>query len=128
MLTAFMQETAAWRSLTPAARAVYVEMRLRYYGANNGWIALSVRDAAERCNINKDTAGKALSTLQERGFIECATPGGFNRKVRHATEWRLLDVRCDKSGALPTKAFMRWRPPASAQRETRSGNVPDAVP
>lgn len=127
MLTAFMLNSAAWRALKPAERAVYVELRRRYYGQNNGSIALSVRDAAERCNINKDTARKALSRLQELGFIECATPGGFSLKLRHATEWRLLDERCDKTGALPTKAFMRWRPVAS-ESKARSEDVPNTVP
>jgi hypothetical protein len=127
-LDLFMMESAAWRSLTPAARAVYTEVRRRYNGSNNGSIALSVRDAAARCNINKDTAAKAFVTLQERGFIECVTPGGFTRKVRHATEWRLLNERCDKTGVLPTKAFMRWRPPEGAERKPRSGSVPNPVP
>ena len=128
MLSWFMLDSVAWRSLTPAARVVYVELRRRFHGVNNGWIAFSVRDAADRCNINKDTARKAFVTLQERGFIECVTPGGFTRKVRHATEWRLLDERCDKTGALPTKAFMRWRPEAANDCKTRSGNKADTVP
>jgi DNA-binding transcriptional regulator YhcF (GntR family) len=123
-----MMESVAWRSLKPAERAVYVELRRRFNGVNNGWLALSVRDAAERCNINKDTASKALATLQERGFTECVTPGGFTRKVRHATEWRLLDERCNKTGALPSKAFMRWRPAEVAERETRSGNSAATAP
>jgi hypothetical protein len=127
-LDSFMMESAAWRSLTAAARVVYIEVRRRFNGVNNGWITLSVRDAAERCNINKDTARKALATLQDLGFIECVTPGGFTRKVRHATEWRLLDERCDKTGALPTKAFMRWRPEQSPQRISRSEIKADAVP
>lgn len=127
-LDSFMMESAAWRSLTPAERAVYIEVRRRFNGANNGWIALSVRDAADRCNINKDTGRKALATLQARGFIECVTPGGFSRKVRHATEWRLLDERCDKTGALPSKAFMRWRPEPAAERISRSENKADTVP
>lgn len=127
-LDGFMLDSAAWCSLTPAERVVYVELRRRYNGKNNGLIALSVRDAADRCNINKDTARKALSRLQERGFTECVTPGGFSLKLRHATEWRLLDERCDKTGALPTKAFMRWRPQEASERKARSENVSDTVP
>src|SRR4051812_15162650 len=88
-LTWFMLESQAWRSLTPAARSVYVELAKVYNGRNNGWLALSVRDAADHCRINKDTASKAFAALQATGFVECVTPGGFSRKVRHATEWRL---------------------------------------
>lgn len=128
MLTWFMLESPAWRALTPAARATYIELAKLYNGRNNGWLALSVRDAAERCRINKDTAGRALASLQHVGFIECVTPGGFSRKVRHATEWRLTAERCDKSGALPAKTFMRWAPSALPERKTRSQSSAAPVP
>jgi len=127
-LTWFMLESAAWRALTPAARATYIELAKLYNGRNNGWLALSVRDAAERCKINKDTAAKALAALQGAGFVECVIPGGFSRKVRHATEWRLTGERCDKTGALPSKAFMRWRPPPPSQCRTRSQSRVETVP
>lgn len=106
----FLMESAAWRSLKPQDRAVYLEIAALYDGKNNGRLALGVREAAERCNINKDTAGVAFQRLQDRGFIECSVPGGFTRKVRHATEWRLTQYRCDRTATLPTKAFMKWRP------------------
>jgi hypothetical protein len=78
-------------------------------GFNNGTIALSARDAARLCKINKDTAGRSFKELIEEGFIEAVTPGGFSRKDPHATEWRLTHQRCDKTGELPSKAFMRRR-------------------
>lgn len=127
MLQRFMMDSAAWRDLTPAARAIYLEVAKLYNGRNNGHLALSVRDAADRCRVNKDTAAKALASLQHHGFIECVTVGGFSRKVRHATEWRLAIERCDKTQALPTKAFMRWSSPPS-ESKTRSGNSAPAVP
>lgn len=109
-----MLESEAWARLTTNARAVYLEVARRYNGKNNGFLALSVRDAAERCRINKDTAKRAFDELQALGFIECAVAGGFSRKVRHASEWRLTVARCDRTGERETKAFMRWRsePPA----------------
>ena len=105
----WMLASAAWCSLTPAARVVYVVLASRYNGHNNGSLALSARDAARLCNINKDTACRAFRELVDKGFIECVTPGGFSRKVRHATEWRLTIHGCDKTGELPSKAFTRWR-------------------
>jgi hypothetical protein len=98
----------AYGSLTPAARAVHVELIRRYRGSNNGSIALSARDAAKRCRINKDTASRTFQELIEKGFIVCASPGGFSRKVPHAAEWRLTHHKCDKTGDLPAKTFMRW--------------------
>jgi hypothetical protein len=112
----YMQNTAAWSTLKPQDRAVYIEVARVYNGLNNGSLARSVRQLADGANINKDTAGRCLKTLVERGFLECATPGGFNRKVPHAAEWRLTVYRCDRTGALPTKAFMKWQP----QSQTRS--------
>src|SRR5206468_4901344 len=79
-----------------------------YDGTNNGRLALSVRDAAKRCRIAKDTASRAFRELQERGFIECMKQGGFSCKIRHAAEWRVLEHTCDVTGRLPEKNFMRW--------------------
>ena len=122
----FMLDCAAWRALTPAARAVYLEVARLYNGGNNGFLALSVRNAAERCNINKDTAGRAFIDLQAHGFLDCVTPGGFSRKIRHASEWRLTAERCDRTGVPASKAFMRWSPDPKPERKPRSPS--DALP
>lgn len=116
----YMLESEAWRYLNPAARAVYLEVARLYNGRNNGLLALSVRDAAERCRINKDTAGRALEALRTTGFIDCVTPGGFSRKLRHASEWRLTVETCDRTGELPSKAFMRWRPQPPTEENQQS--------
>jgi hypothetical protein len=109
----FMLSSAAWGSLTPAARCVWISLCRRYKGHNNGWLALSVRDAAAENRINKGTASAAFKALEGRGFIECVVPGGFSRKTPHATEWRLTHVRCDRTGTPPEKGFMRWVPPTN---------------
>lgn len=106
----YLQDSAAWGSLTPAERSVFLQLRRRYNGRNNGHLALSARDAARECKVNKDTAAKAFRTLAERGFIEIASPSAFAYKLKRATEYRLTDERCDRTGAKPSNAFMRWRP------------------
>lgn len=129
----FMMASPAWRDLKASARAVYIEIAMRYNASNNGRLALSARDAARACNINKDTACQAFRELIAHGFIECATPGGFSRKVPHATEWRLSHYRCDVTGALPSKAFLKWKAPMQnavpirAQTGPNSGTVEAAV-
>ena len=116
----WMWKSAAWSSLSPAERAVYVEIEMRFFGSNNGRIGLGVRAAADACNISKGTAAKCFSRLVDTGFIECATPGGFSRKDPHASEWRLTRTRCDVSGQSASKAFMHWRPTAeNAERGTK---------
>ena len=124
-LTHFMMGTPAWLSLPPAERAVYIFVAGRYNGGNNGSIAASVRDVADNCHINKDTATKALRTLEERGFIVRVTPGSFNRKTPHAAEWRLTEWSCDKTRTVATKAYQHWRAPPQPmlpQSKTRSGS------
>ena len=118
-----MLRTPAWQALKASSRAVYLEVAIRYNGVNNGAIALSARDAARLCHLNKDTATVAFRQLVEHGFLDCVTPGGFSRKVRHATEWRLTQYRCDVTGSLPAKTFVRWRPPLqnAVPNERRSG-------
>jgi hypothetical protein len=115
----WMMNSAAWRSLSPQARCVYVEVLRLYNGANNGFLALGVRTAAERANVNKDTAARCFAVLVERGCLEPAQLGKFNQNARRATEWRLTHHRCDRTHQLPSKAFARWTPPDLERRPNR---------
>jgi Helix-turn-helix domain len=127
-LTHWLLNSQAWAALTTQERAIYIEVRRRFNGFNNGKIACSARDVASRCNINKDTAYRGLRRLEELGFIELVTPGGFTRKLRHATEWRLTTEVCDVTGARASKAFMQWKPEAAAKGKTRSEIEVEPVP
>lgn len=109
MLPHWMMALPAWRSLSPQTRVVHLELLRLYNGSNNGRIALSVRDAASRCNIAKDTAAKCLRELVEKGFTEVVNEAAFAYKLRHATEYRLTHLRCDKTGAMPSKSYARWK-------------------
>lgn len=102
----WLLDSPAYLSLSCPARAVLVEIARSYDGYNNGRIGLSVRVASGRCNIARGTAARSFEELQDRGFIECMTRGGFNRKTRHASEWRLTFWPCNDQ--LPTKEFMSW--------------------
>jgi hypothetical protein len=128
MLPRYLLESAAWRSLSAQARALYVHLALRFNGRNNGSLAFSVRDAAAECRLAKDTAGRAFSELVERGFIELAQAGAFTFKTRHAAEWRLTALPCDRTGAPASKTFMRWRPSDPPRSETQSQTRATPVP
>ena len=104
----WMLESPAYLSLGCPARGVLVEIARVYDGTNNGRLGMSVRTLTERCRIAEGTVRQALLELQDRGFIECVTKGSFNRKVQHASEWRLTWWECDMSGELPSKRFMQW--------------------
>ena len=106
----WLLRSPAWRSLTPNARAIYLELAARYAGpgSTNGRISYSVREAAYALGISKATASRALLQLRDRGFIKQMEKGAFNRKIRHATTWRLTEFGCDVTGELASKDFMRW--------------------
>ena len=110
MIYKWVLKSDAWKSLTPAARVIYIELKAIYDGKNNGYLGLSRRRAAELCRISKDTATRAFAELVEKGFIECVQQGSFNFKLRHAAEWRITEAPCDRTLQPPSKAFMRWRP------------------
>ena len=108
----FLMETAAWQSLSLAARAAYLEVAGLCNQSNNGRLALSARQLAPRLSVSRATANRAFLELAEKGFIVATKPSAFNMKTgeRRATEWRLTRYRCDVTGDLPTKAFMAWKP------------------
>lgn len=105
-LHSYLLKCAAWRSLSVCARAGLVEIYALYHGGNNGDLFMSERELGRRLAVDRRTARKALADLADRGFIAVTERGGFSRKVRHATSWRLTEHVCD--GRLPTKDFMRW--------------------
>ena len=130
-LYTWLLDSPAYLALSCPARAVLIEIAKIYDGMNNGRIALSVRRAAERCNIARGTATRAFRDLEQLGFIECVTKGAFSRKVQHATEWRLTFWSCDVTGVLPTKAFMRWGrdgPSDASQKQNAVSKYPATVP
>lgn len=107
-LYSWFTKTLAWRDLDTVARCAYIEIADRYYGTNNGRIAMSVRTLAEALHVAPATAGRALRSLEGHGFIVTTKRGGFNCKVRHASEFRLTAF-ADETGTLATKEFARWQ-------------------
>ena len=115
----YMAKTDAWRALSATARAIYIQIGLRYTGSNNGKIAYSVRDAARECNVAINTASGAFKELTELGFIEEARHGSLSRKTRIASEWRLTAFKCDLTGGVKTCAFMQRDAQARDHRYSR---------
>ena len=109
----WMLDSVAWRHASLAERCLLVELYDLYNGDNNGRLFLSVRDAARRLKIGKNTAQRGLIGLQAKGFIRPRQRGSFDWKSRQATSWILTEFPCD--GQPPTKDFMRWSPMAEIQ-------------
>jgi hypothetical protein len=123
MLDAYIVRSLAWRALSPNDKAAYLELKWRFDGLNNGRIGLGNRDLAEALHSSKDTARRALDSLQEKGFVEKAKASAFNVKNRAVTEWRLTEYKCDLTGELPTKAFMRWQEPKNSQAHEKDAQA-----
>jgi hypothetical protein len=110
----YLLNCAAYRSLDTVARCLYLELKQRYTGFNNGQIALGVRTAADALGVSKNTAQRAFVALEDRGFIRVATPSSFDQK-RLSREWLLTELPDDRDGTKPSKDFMRW--PATLLRQ-----------
>jgi hypothetical protein len=121
----YMLKSAAWRDLDPISRCLYVELKSRYMGLNNGEIPYSVREGAKELRVSKATVSRSFRQLIDHGFIAITKAGHFGYKVRHATEWRLTEFGCGND--LATKEYMRWQPPggslATAPCEARARAV-----
>lgn len=105
-----MLKSAAWRSLGGSALKVYMELRTRYNGSNNGQLILSIRDASNALGLGKATVKRAYDELQDKGFIKLRQPGRFYG--RHAAEWELTDQSFN--GRPPTNEWQTWAPPEKA--------------
>jgi hypothetical protein len=107
----WLLRSPAWQSLPGLARALYIDIAMRYNGSNNGRISYSVREGAAALGVTKDTIGRALKLLQERGFIVCTKVAHFTVKTtRDASEWRVTEYDDDVIHQHATKNFMSWQP------------------
>jgi hypothetical protein len=43
----YLLKTPAWQSLNAVARVIYIEVKFRFNGSNNGRIPYSIREAAD---------------------------------------------------------------------------------
>ena len=105
----WLQASEAWASLKPGPRVLYIELKRRHNGTNNGEIFLSHREAAKLINVTVNTATGYFRTLTERGFIRMTQapylgPSGIGK----ASMWALEELPT-RDGRAAGKAFMRYR-------------------
>ncbi len=114
----YMLETPAWLSLPVISRAAYIHLAARYNGSNNGKISLSARVLAKELGCAPGTAARALTNLDDAGFIRPTSIGLFKLKNRKASEYRLTAFRCDETGEAATRDFQQWVPPVRSDSLT----------
>jgi len=94
--------------MKPGPRALYIELKRRFKGSNNGAIYLSHRAAAVALNAHRNTVGAWFRELEKRGFISLTVvphlgPSG----IGEASVWALEELPT-QDGKPAGKGFMRW--------------------
>lgn len=101
-----MAASIAWLSLSGAAIKVYVELRRRFNGGNNGDLSLSLDEAARLLHLGKATVARAFAELEAKGFIRMTARGRWYG--RQATAYAVTDRPVGRNP--PTNAWRAWRP------------------
>ena len=128
-----MARSAAWRSLTGTAVKVYIELRSRYNGGNNGDLSLSLDEAARLLGIGKATAQRAFAELEKKGFIKLTKRGRWYGRMAstyaatdrpHGTHPQTNDWRGWQPPGVPKNAFsVLWRTDKGADGTAMEPNV-----
>ncbi len=98
----------AWANLSPRACKLYIAVRIRCNGFNNGTISYSIGEAIDLLRCGPNTACDAFDELMDKGFLKCARNSLFTLKTKEAREWTITAEKIgDKS---PTRDFKNWVP------------------
>jgi DNA-binding transcriptional MocR family regulator len=116
-----MAHSDAWRSLNGSAVKVWIELRTRFHGGNNGRLTLSLEEAARLLHIGKATAARAFRELETKGFIKLKKRGRWYGRL--ATEWAVTDKGVN--GEAATNDWKRWREASSLRAKTEIGSDAD---
>lgn len=108
-LSEALQATEAWATLKPGPKVLYIELKRRYVGTNNGQLVLSQRDAARALNVHRNTVGPWFRELEDRGFIFMTRAAYLGPSgVGQAPLWALSEL-ATVDGKPATWAFRTWR-------------------
>lgn len=118
MLRHDMMESEAWKSLSVASQALWLYIRKRYNGNNNGEIPLSCREASSFLNVSKNTAAKAFEELENRGFIKVGRDSDFRLKTKTSRRWVMTHESYNNHG--PTNEWRQWKNDVSKLDQNRN--------
>ena len=98
-----MARSSAWRSLSGSAVKVWVELRSRFNGRNNGDLSISMDEGARLLGIGKATIHRAFAELEAKGFVKMTKRGQWYGRM--ATTWAVTDRPIQ--GHLPTRDWQK---------------------
>ncbi|VVT04707.1 hypothetical protein [Rhizobium sp. EC-SD404] len=107
-------EQPAWGALSTTAQALYPWLKLEWRGPkanNNGNIQLSVRQAAQRLGVTRDTAAEAFRDLQRKGFIVQTAQAvlGIEGAAKSAC-YEITEIKMPASEKDGRKLYRDWQP------------------
>jgi hypothetical protein len=118
------QNSLAYRSLTPTAKALLIELISLDNGDNNGALFLSEEDAAARIGVvSTKTVREAFTDLVDAGLIAMTKGAHFNVKTGdgRARTWALTWLFDNQSRRPPSNAWRDYVPTGKpAKRATRA--------
>lgn len=107
----------AWRALRPEAKALLLDILVRYRPGQN-LLAISDRMAAEWVGCSRPTVAKAFADLEDCGWIKVERVGRTNGpKARRASAYSLTQYP-DDWGTPPSKDYERWIAPRERLKRT----------
>ncbi len=120
-LPEWVQASEAWATLRPGPRSLYIELKRRFNGSNNGRIILSHRDAAKLMSVHRNTVGQWFDELEDRAFIRMTqAPHLGPSGVGQTAHWALEELPGDDMKSAP-KGFMTWRKKQKPRTKNRTG-------
>jgi hypothetical protein len=82
-----MLKLEEWKNLSPAAKILYIHLKTKYNGSNNGDIYLHYSELKGIRGLSShSTISKALKELQDKGWVEKTEMGGL---YRHSNKFKL---------------------------------------
>jgi len=103
-----LQATEAWATLKPGPRALYIELKRRFNGRNNGRIILSHREAATALSVHRNTVGPWFKELEQRGFIAMTRAPHLGPEGMGQTAWWALQELPTAEGKSAQQGFLKW--------------------
>ena len=105
-------DTPAWRALSSVAQALYPWLVMEFNGEkynNNGEIRLSVRQAAFKMGVSKDTAARAFYDLQAKGFIKVKKGGSLGISgMGKCPEYEITGLPLSENGRIANDHYKEW--------------------
>lgn len=116
----------AWRCLKSGSKALFVDLRAKLNGSNNGNISAALSDMKRLGWTSSGPLSRGLYELRSLGFIEVTREGGLRQGSRVPTLYRFTDLETyehQKLGVLAMPETNGYRKFKSMREAEQARNV-----